>query len=68
MCFEVLGFDVILDSNLKPFVLEVNHAPSFNTDTDIDFRVKYELINSLIDILSVDLQCRNEKIAQMKKI
>ena len=55
MCFELLGFDVILDHNLKPYVLEVNHAPSFNTDTDLDFKVKNEMINSLIDILSINL-------------
>lgn len=33
MCFEILGFDMIIDSNLKVWVLEVNMAPSFNTDT-----------------------------------
>jgi len=39
MCFEILGFDVILDSRRKadgqpiPYLLEVNHAPSFNSDT-----------------------------------
>jgi tubulin polyglutamylase TTLL6/13 len=37
MCFELLGFDVILDSNLKPFLLEVNHAPSFATDSPLDY-------------------------------
>lgn len=55
MCFEILGFDVILDENLKPYVLEVNHAPSFNTDTKLDFDVKTEMLNSAFDILSMDL-------------
>jgi len=40
MCFEILGFDVIFSINkhnkLKPVLLEVNHAPSFNEDTNLD--------------------------------
>jgi len=36
MCFEVLGFDVILDSKCKPFLLEVNSMPSFACDAEID--------------------------------
>lgn len=40
MCFELLGFDIILDKSLKPFLLEVNHAPSFNTDTPLDYLIK----------------------------
>jgi tubulin polyglutamylase TTLL6/13 len=36
MCFEILGFDVIIDKKGKPYLLEVNHAPSFNDDTALD--------------------------------
>lgn len=44
MCYEILGFDVILDANLKPYLLEVNHAPSLNSDTPFDIKNKSELI------------------------
>lgn len=40
MCFEILGFDILLDQKLKVWLLEVNHTPSFRTDTDLDKLVK----------------------------
>jgi tubulin polyglutamylase TTLL6/13 len=41
MCFEILGFDIILDAKGKPYLLEVNHAPSFACDFKIDHDIKY---------------------------
>uniref|UniRef100_A0A8W7PSZ5 Tubulin--tyrosine ligase-like protein 9 n=1 Tax=Anopheles coluzzii TaxID=1518534 RepID=A0A8W7PSZ5_ANOCL len=43
-CFEVLGFDILIDHKLKPYVLEVNHSPSFHTDEAIDKEIKEALI------------------------
>ena len=44
MCFEVLGFDILIDEKLKPWLIEINHAPSFGTDTCLDFKIKKNLI------------------------
>lgn len=43
-CFQILGFDVLLDQHLEPFLLEVNHTPSFATDTPLDKSIKKNLI------------------------
>ena len=40
MCFEILGFDVLIDEKLKPWLIEINHAPSFATDTPFDWKIK----------------------------
>ena len=53
MCFELLGFDVILDSDLKPWILEVNHSPSFSTDTPLDFKIKKNLVVDTIRLLNL---------------
>ncbi|KAK2962651.1 putative tubulin-tyrosine ligase family protein [Blattamonas nauphoetae] len=53
MCFEVLGFDVMLDSQHRPHVIEVNHSPSFQCDTPLDFRVKYSLLSDVLRLVDL---------------
>jgi len=51
-CFEVLGFDVIIDENLKPWLLEVNYTPSFRTDSQLDKTVKFNLLQDTFQIVN----------------
>jgi tubulin polyglutamylase TTLL6/13 len=53
MCFEILGFDVLIDEKLKPWLIEINHAPSFATDTPLDFKMKKDVIADTIQILGM---------------
>ena len=59
MCFEILGFDIMLDSNCKPYLLEVNHSPSFATDSPLDEKVKGELIRDTIRLLGISKKRKN---------
>lgn len=52
-CFEVLGFDIVLDRKLRPYVLEVNHSPSFTTDAQIDLDIKEVLIYDTLDLINI---------------
>lgn len=52
-CFEILGFDILIDSKLKPYILEVNHSPSFHTDEGIDKEVKESLLKDTFNILNI---------------
>eukprot|EP00347_Sterkiella_histriomuscorum_P024455 403331059 len=47
LCYELLGFDIILDYKLRPWLLEVNHLPSFNSDTTTDEQVKKKVHKEL---------------------
>eukprot|EP00758_Cryptobia_borreli_P015652 Tbor_TRINITY_DN6043_c2_g3::TRINITY_DN6043_c2_g3_i1::g.11019::m.11019/K16582/TTLL6_13; tubulin polyglutamylase TTLL6/13 len=51
-CFEILGFDIMIDEKLRPWLLEVNHTPSFATDTPLDRRIKEGLLLETFQILN----------------
>ena len=53
MCFELLGFDILLDENLKPWLLEVNSYPSFALDGEVDKMVKTGLIKETLKIVGL---------------
>lgn len=53
LCFQILGFDIMLDANLKPWLIEVNHAPSLATDSTFDLRIKQKLVEDTIRLLNL---------------
>ena len=52
-CFELLGFDILIDSNLKPWLLEVNLSPSMNTESPLDLKIKGNLIADLFSLIGI---------------
>jgi len=58
MWFELLGFDIILDKHLRPWLLEVNSLPSFNTESKFDRKIKDALIKDTFAILNVSQKDR----------
>jgi hypothetical protein len=51
--FELFGFDVLLDSDLRPWLLEVNSSPSLAREYTLDHEVKETL---LVDTINVVMQ------------
>ncbi|XP_059490184.1 tubulin polyglutamylase TTLL6-like [Neocloeon triangulifer] len=52
-CFVLLGFDVLLDADLKPHILEVNRCPSLNIDSPMDEEVKEQLLVDIFTLLNL---------------
>ncbi len=66
-CFELLGFDILLDAKGKPWLLEVNHTPSFNVDTATDEQVKMDLVQDTLMILKYSVDARKKKEQEMRR-
>ena len=39
-CFELFGFDILIDQHLRPWLMEVNFSPSLACDTPLDLSIK----------------------------
>lgn len=49
-CHELFGFDIMLDENLKPWILEVNISPSLHTNSPLDVSIKGQMIRDLLNL------------------
>ncbi|CAD7092455.1 unnamed protein product [Hermetia illucens] len=66
-CFEILGFDILVDSRMKPLLLEVNHSPSFHTDEQIDKEVKEALLHDTFQILNISVVDKKKILKEDKR-
>jgi len=57
----------MLDAKLKPWMIEVNHTPSFNADTEVDEQVKTELLKDTFDLIQLSVEQRKAKLWEMRQ-
>lgn len=50
----------MIDEELNPIVLEVNHTPSFSTDTPLDYTIKFNLIKDTLLLLNINEQTKKK--------
>ena len=48
--FEIFGYDVMIDSNLKPWLMEINLSPSLSLESIMDIKLKTKLITELFNM------------------
>eukprot|EP00164_Ancoracysta_twista_P000760 GFYU01001001.1.p1 GENE.GFYU01001001.1~~GFYU01001001.1.p1 ORF type:complete len:410 (+),score=100.27 GFYU01001001.1:106-1335(+) len=53
-CFELYGFDIIIDTNLKPWLLEVNASPSLTADTQEDYELKTGILDDMLYVVDME--------------
>ena len=53
-CFELYGYDIMIENNLKPWLIEVNASPSLSATTDADRDLKMTLISDTFQVVIPD--------------
>ena len=57
----------MLDDKLKPWLLEINHTPSFTTDTPLDRYIKENVVYDSLKIMNISVKNRIASKQYMKE-
>ena len=53
VCFELYGFDILIDQDLRPWLLEVNISPSLSSSSPLDKVIKTALLTDVFNTVGV---------------
>ena len=66
-CFEVFGFDILLDSDMKPWLIEVNLSPSLAPESPLDLTIKGTLMTDTFNMVGLrKFDRKKESLSRMK--
>ena len=53
-CFELYGYDIMFDSDMKPWIIEVNASPSLTASSQSDYEMKKRLLEDMLHVVDME--------------
>jgi len=53
-CFELYGYDILIDDTLKPWLIEINANPSLYANTPADNEMKVKMLDDMLTVLDLE--------------
>ncbi|KJH53062.1 Tubulin-tyrosine ligase family protein [Dictyocaulus viviparus] len=63
ICHELFGVDILLDEDLRPWLLEVNISPSLHSGTSLDVSVKAPLAKDVLNMAGITVPPSAEEMS-----
>ena len=51
-CFDLVGYDVMIDQNFQTWLVEINSSPSLARENYLDDLIKQQLIDDTLDLIN----------------
>ncbi len=55
------GFDILIDSSLKPWIMEVNVCPSLSSSSPMDRKIKHILLTDTLNTIGMEHMTKKDK-------
>lgn len=68
MCFHILGIDIMITNDMKPYLIQINHTPSFQTGTPLDYKVKKNLILDTLKLMRITSKNKKSAFEKAKEL
>jgi tubulin polyglutamylase TTLL6/13 len=65
--FEILGFDILIDSELRPWLIEVNNNPSLEADSPFDELLKLSVVKGALEIVNLKRSFRRKVMGKRRR-
>jgi tubulin polyglutamylase TTLL6/13 len=64
--FEILGFDILIDEELNPWLIEVNNNSSLIADSPFDETIKLSVVKGALEIMNLKCSFRRKVMAKQR--